>query len=129
MAKKDITGFALPFGLKGLNPMMDADAYAGPYDSLQDALDTIVEAVRVPGRRFAVYTDANRRAVEFYEFYQDAAGVWRTKKKSGGSAANAVEYIPQALTAAQKTQAQANIGVKFNETTENPNQNYIDSKM
>lgn len=42
----------------------------------------------------------------------------------GGGSSHAVEYVPQYLSLQEKRQAQNNINVNFNDTTEDPNKIY-----
>lgn len=64
MAKKNIQGLAIPYGLKSPNKMANADGYYGTYDSLQDALDTVVLAIREPGRTVGVKQEG--KIVEYW---------------------------------------------------------------
>lgn len=64
MTKKDIQGLPIPYGLKSPNKMANADGYYGTYDSLQDALDTVVLAIREPGRTVGIKEDG--KVVEYW---------------------------------------------------------------
>ncbi len=75
MAIKDITGFPLPFGLKSNNPMFNADEYAGPYDTVQDAMDTVEEPIRTIGRPVGIYR-ADNKGVDIYHFEKDNNNEW-----------------------------------------------------
>ena len=83
MAKKDLTGFPLPFGLKSNNPMFDADEYAGPYDTVQDAFDTVEIPIREVGRMVGVYSDSSKKSVDIYRFEKDINDDWILVSKDG----------------------------------------------
>lgn len=85
MAKKDIEGFPIPFGIKSPNKMYRADSYAGPYDSIQDAMDTIEPSIREVGRHVGIYKDSLKKSVDRYYFEKDETDEWILVKSSSGT--------------------------------------------
>lgn len=98
MAKKNITGFPIPFGIKSPNKMFRADSYAGPYDSLVDAKDTIEPAIRELGREVGIIRP-DGRGVDVYVFEKDTNDDWILVLSSsggggGGTPINRTSDIP-----------------------------------
>lgn len=90
MAKKDIQGLAIPYGIKSPNKMANADGYYGTYDSLQDALDTVVLAIREPGRTVGI--KENDKVVEYWwESTTDLSDAALVKKTSDGGEVTRLE--------------------------------------
>lgn len=75
MAKQNVVGFPIPFGIQSPNKMYSADAYAGPYNSVQDAMDTVEEPIRIIGRPVGIYRSDNK-GVDIYHFEKDSSNEW-----------------------------------------------------
>ena len=81
MAVLELDGLGIPFGILSPNKMYSADAYAGPYNNKQDAMDTVKEAIRVVGREVGIYAP-DGRTVEKYNFILTSNNEWDLVKSN-----------------------------------------------
>src|SRR5690606_32578741 len=65
--------------------MYRADSYAGPYDSIEDAMDTIEPSIREVGRHVGIYKDSLKKSVDRYYFEKDETDEWILVKSSSGT--------------------------------------------
>lgn len=78
MSKIELNGLETPWGFKSPNKMANADTYYGPYDSLQDALDTIPTPLRIKGRTVGIII--NNKVVEYWWVDDDISDKGLVKK-------------------------------------------------
>ena len=83
MDQLNINGLGLPYGIKSPNKMYSADAYAGPYKSVEQALESIPSPIRVPGRCVGIYKDSEEKEVLEYVFRINEEDEWELIPKGG----------------------------------------------
>lgn len=75
MAVIQLDGLGIPFGILSPNKMYSTDAFAGPYESIEDAMDTVNASIRIVGREVGIYAN-DHKSVDKYSFALNSNDQW-----------------------------------------------------